>query len=80
MSSSSSASRSSATSRTSSCESKNPPSTPNASVIRASTDAVSGRASCSIWLRYDAEMRSVCANATCDSPRSERSCRKRDPT
>ena len=44
-------SRSSASSRVSSCEAKNVASTPNTSVIRSSTATVSGRTSCSIWLR-----------------------------
>ena len=44
-------SRSSATSRVSSWEAKNVASTPNTSVMRSSTATVSGRTSCSIWLR-----------------------------
>ena len=44
-------SRSSATSRVSSCDAKNVASTPNTSVMRNSTATVNGRTSCSIWLR-----------------------------
>lgn len=44
-------SRSSATSRVSSCEAKKVASTPKTSVMRSSTATVSGRTSCSIWLR-----------------------------